>query len=112
MDRPDNSLRAIAARFAAHMADPTSAAAIDRLDEQNSRSAVQMAVVDYIGFKYQNARGEVVTVDEYTCTAERYGARSMAHVAVYGFLILTMNGPAHMAHPEYGSAEDLAARIA
>lgn len=91
MNRPDNSPAAVTARLPVHMADPRSAKVITDLMDLIARKDTQMAVVDCIGFAYQNARGQIVKVDEYTTETIRYEARSMAHVAVYGFPVIHYN---------------------
>jgi hypothetical protein len=95
MDRPDNSPAAAHARLPDHMADAGAAKTIVELMDLVDRKNTQMAVVDCIGFCFQNARGQIVQIDQYTPDRIRYEARSMAHVAVYGFTVLHYN-PAAM----------------
>lgn len=87
--RPDNSPAAVEERM--YMADPSAEPFINSLIEQIKDRDVQMAVVDCLGYMFQNARGEMVTIDRFTPDRIRYGARSMAHVAVYGFPVLYFN---------------------
>lgn len=70
---------------------PAEADVIIALYEQIEASAVQMAVVDYKGFKTQDRYGRVITVTEKSEHSVRFGARSMAHVQSYGFPALAYN---------------------
>lgn len=64
---------------------------MDKLIEQAEWYTCQMAVVDYLGFKYQHENGRTYTVTEKTPLRHRYGVRSMAHVQAYKFPTLYLN---------------------
>lgn len=97
MNTPDNRPAAILARYPIHTADAASAHVIETLVDTIEPNPVQMAVVDYIGFGVLDATGNTVLVDEYTMPRVRYGMRSMAHVACYGFTIIALNRAAALA---------------
>ena len=64
---------------------------MERLVDRAEGYDCQMAVVDYLGFRYQQENGRFYTVSEKTPFRHRYGVRSMQHVAVYGFKVLHLN---------------------
>lgn len=61
------------------------------IQECEMKAPLKMAVVDYLGFTYQDDDGRFKQVGNTTAMNKRYGIRSKAHVEIYKFPIIHAN---------------------